>query len=143
MGGLTAVYDGQCVICNTTRRVVKALDWLNRVEFLDLHRRSEVETRFPMLEYERSMGEIHVIDEDGRVFAGFEGTRRMLRALPLGLPIYAVLRLPIVGSWLGPRLYRFIAKHRYKINRLLGVELAQIQQEDACCEDGVCKLPQH
>ena len=143
MSGLTAVYDGQCVICNTTRRIVKALDWLNRVEFLDLHRRDVMETRFPMLEYERSMGEIHVIDEDGRVFAGFEGTRRMLRALPLGLPLYAVLRLPLVGSWLGPRLYRFIARHRYKINRLLGVELAQVAQEDACCEDGVCKLPQH
>jgi hypothetical protein len=39
---------------------------------------------------------------------------------------------------LGPRVYRFIAEHRYSINRFFGVEL---QTEDDCV-DGVCKIPQ-
>lgn len=136
---ITAVYDGNCVICNTTRRIVTALDWLNRVEFLDLHHRDEVERRFSFLDYAASMGEIHVVDSDDRVFPGFLGTRRMLRELPLGLPLWALLHVPGVSHWLGPALYRFIARHRYRINRLLGVDLEQREQD---CIDGVCKIPQ-
>ena len=137
---LTAVYDGHCVICNTTRRIVLALDWFNRVEFLDLHRQDEVAARFPGLDHEAAMGSIHVYDESGRVFAGFYGTRRLFRALPLALPLWALLHLPLVGNWLGPRIYRFIARHRYRINRMLGVNLEDIEREEAECEDGICKL---
>ena len=83
---ITAIYDGRCVICNTTRRLVRAFDWLRRVEFLDLHRQDEVTRRFPEIDHEAAMGAIHVVDASGRVFAGFAGTRRMLRELPLLLP---------------------------------------------------------
>lgn len=138
---LTALYDGHCVICNTTRRIVRVLDWFKRVEFLDLHQ-PEAKARFPQIDHAKAMGEIHVIDPTGSVFAGFYGTRRMFRALPLGLPFWAILRLPIIGGWVGVRVYRFIAKHRYAINRLLGVDLAQTQAENALCDDaGVCKIP--
>jgi predicted DCC family thiol-disulfide oxidoreductase YuxK len=139
---LTAIYDGYCVICNTTRRVVRALDWFGRVEFLDLHQQEAMQSRFPQLSHEQTMGEIHVIDPSGRIFAGFYGTRRMLRAMPLTLPLWAILRLPIIGDWVGVRAYRFIAKNRYAINRLLGVDLAKIEAEEAACDDaGVCKIP--
>ncbi|MFW5748186.1 MAG: thiol-disulfide oxidoreductase DCC family protein [Chloroflexota bacterium] len=139
---LTAIYDGRCVICNTTRRIVQALDWFNRVEFLDLHQQQVVSQRFPSIDHDEAMGAIHVIGSDGRVFAGFAGTRRMLRALPLGLPLYAILRLPIIGDWLGPKLYGFIARHRYAINRLLGVDLDERStQGEALCEHDVCKIP--
>jgi len=139
---LTAIYDGHCVICNTTRRVVGALDWFKQVEFLDLHDRTQVSSRFPALDQSNLMGEIHVLDSNLRVFPGFTGTRRMLRALPLGLPLWAILRLPFIGDWVGPRMYRFIAKNRYAINRLVGVDLDQLEREEADCIDGVCKIPQ-
>lgn len=137
---ITAIYDGRCVICNTTRRLVRAFDWLRRVEFLDLHRQDEVTRRFPEIDHEAAMGAIHVVDASGRVFAGFAGTRRMLRELPLLLPLWLLLYLPGVGSWLGPRLYGFIARNRYAINRLLGVDIEQQRQEEADC-DTVCKMP--
>lgn len=136
---LTAIYDANCVICNTTRRVINALDWFNRVEFLDLHNRMEVERRFPFVDYEESMGSIHVVDERNRVFKGFDGTRRLLRAVPLGVPFWLLFRLPIIGDWVGPKAYGFIAKNRYTINRLLGVDLEKAEQD---CKDGVCKIPQ-
>ncbi len=136
---ITAIYDGNCVICNTTRHIIKALDWFNRVEFLNLHQRHEVESRYPFMDYAACMGEIHIIDGQNRVFAGFKGTRRMLREVPFGLPLWGLLHLPIIGNWLGPRLYKFIASNRYSINRLLGVELEQVDQD---CIDGVCKIPQ-
>jgi predicted DCC family thiol-disulfide oxidoreductase YuxK len=128
----TAVYDGRCVICNSTRRVVSALDWRRRVEFLDLHEQAEVSRRYPWLDQVRAMGEIHVIDSADAVFSGYDGVRRLLRELPLGLPLWGLLHLPGMGV-VGRRVYRWVARRRYGINRLLGVALDP-------CEDDVCKI---
>ncbi|MEO0598332.1 MAG: DUF393 domain-containing protein [Chloroflexota bacterium] len=130
----TAVYDGQCVLCNTTRRFVCALDWFRRAEWLDLHNREEVDARYPWLDYEKAMGEIHVIDSEDDVYAGYYGVRRMFRDVPLGVPIWAFLHLPGMDRF-GKRAYVYIARNRYEINRFFGVELDP-------CEDGMCKIPQ-
>jgi predicted DCC family thiol-disulfide oxidoreductase YuxK len=134
---VTALFDGKCVLCQTTRHIIKAIDWFNRVEFLDLHHQSEVEMPFPDFDHTAMMGEIHVV-ADNEVYAGFDGVRRMLRETPLGFAAWLIFSLPGMG-WLGPKVYRFIAEHRYGINRLLGVEL---REEDDNCADGICKLPQ-
>ena len=129
----TTVYDGNCVLCNSTRRLVQALDWLNRVEFLDLHDRETVEERYPWLDYEQAMGAIHVVDAEDEVYAGYYGVRRMTRDLPLGLPVWLFLQLPGMDR-IGKRAYGWVARHRYEINRFFGVELDD-------CEDGVCTVP--
>jgi predicted DCC family thiol-disulfide oxidoreductase YuxK len=133
---VVALFDGRCVICQGTRRTIKALDWLNRVEFLDLHKHDEVEARFPELEHEAMMGEIHVVADD-KLYAGFDGTRRMLKEVPLGFPVWLLLHIPGM-NWLGPKIYQFVAKNRYAVNRFFGVDLAA----DDACEDGFCKIPQ-
>lgn len=129
---VTVLYDGQCVLCNQTRRTVMALDWLKRVEFLDIQQWDAVYKRYPQLDYEVAMRQMHTATPDGQLIGGFEGMRRLLRELPLGAPLWLLLHLPSM-NWLGPRVYRFIARHRYRINRFFGVEV---------CEDGACKLPQ-
>ncbi len=134
---VVAIFDGQCVICNTTRRIVRLLDWFRRIEFLDLHHRGDVQQRYPQVEHEAAMGQIHVVADDGRIYAGFAGTRRLLRELPLGLPLWALMHLPVIGDRIGPALYGFIARNRYAINRLFGVELTP----DDDCVDGVCQIP--
>jgi predicted DCC family thiol-disulfide oxidoreductase YuxK len=127
---VTAVFDGQCVICEATERVVRALDWRRRVAFLDLHQTGVVEVRFPWLDPQAAMGQIHVVDERGVVYAGFTGTRRLLRELPLGYPLWLLLHLPGM-TWLGQRIYLFVASRRYVINRLVGRDI---------CESDVCGL---
>ena len=142
---VVAIFDGRCAICNTTRFLVRRLDWFKRITFLDLHDREEIERCFPWLNHAQAMGEIHVVDAKGAVFAGFRGTRRMLREIPAGWPLWALLHLPLIGDWLGPHLYGFIAKHRYAINRLLGIDLGTASTLDSCDGtdgDGVCKIPQ-
>lgn len=139
---LVAIFDGRCVICNTTRAIIRRVDWFNRITFLDLHDREEIESRFPWLNHEQAMGEIHVVDDKGKVFAGFRGTRRMLREIPIGWPLWILLHIPLIGNWLGSRLYRFIAKNRYAINRLMGVDLNTVSTSDNCDNDGLCKIPQ-
>ena len=127
---VTAVFDGQCVICRATERVVRALDWRHRVTFVDLHEGNRLRAAALWLAPEQAMGQIHVIDGQGAVFAGFRGSRRMLRELPLGWPIWLLLQVPGM-SWLGERVYRFIARHRYQVNRWFGVPV---------CETDTCRL---
>lgn len=129
---LTALYDGKCVICQSTCETLRALDWLKRIEFVDLHKADDGRERFSNLNHERLMSEIHVLDAEGRIYAGFAGTRRMLREVPLGFPLWLLLQLPGTDA-LGRRVYRFIARRRYRINKLLGVELTD-------CADGSCQM---
>lgn len=128
-----AIYDGHCVICQQTRRLVQALDWLRRVEFVDIHDWEMVSARWPDLDYETAMGQIHVVAGDGKLLGGYWGVRRLLRDLPLGFPLWLIFHLPGM-NWLGTRLYAFIARHRYAINRLFGVELQE-------CANDTCKIP--
>jgi predicted DCC family thiol-disulfide oxidoreductase YuxK len=126
----TAIYDGYCVLCKQSKRIVQALDWFKRVEFLDLHNWSEVERRYPNLDFETAMGQMHVVDKQGNLIGGFHGVRRLLRDLPLGWPIWAILHIPGV-DWLGVQVYRLIARNRYRINKFFGA---------AVCENGACKV---
>lgn len=129
---LTALYDGNCVICQSTCHTMRSLDWLKRIEFINLHEDAVWRDRYPKLAFERLMAEIHVIDDAGEIFPGFAGSRRMLKEAPLGYPLWLLLKLP--GSeTIGRRIYRFIARRRYRINALLGNELPD-------CADGSCKM---
>lgn len=129
---ITSIYDGNCVICRSTCNAMRRLDWLKRIEFVDLHEDAAWQDRYPTLAFERLMAEIHVIDDAGSIYAGFAGSRRMLREVPLGLPLWLLLQLP--GSEaIGRRAYRFIARRRYRINALLGKELPD-------CAAGGCKM---
>lgn len=130
---LTALYDGKCAICQATCGTLRALDWLKRIEFVDLREADDRDERYRQLSRERLMSEIHVLDAEGKLHAGFAATRRMLKAVPLGLPLWLLLRLP-GGDALGKGLYRFIARRRYRVNRLLGKDLPG-------CADGSCKTP--
>lgn len=129
---LTALYDGKCVICQSTCGALRALDWLKRIEFVDLHEADDRSERYGHLHHERLMREIHVLDDEGRVYTGFAGTRRMLKEAPLGFPLWLLLQLPGSDA-LGKRVYRFIARRRYRINALLGNELPD-------CADGSCTM---
>jgi predicted DCC family thiol-disulfide oxidoreductase YuxK len=126
---LTVVYDGNCVLCQQTRRIVRLLDWLHRVEFLNIHDWNEVSRRYPNLDFEQAMGQIHAMSNDGQMHGGYFGMRRILRELPLGFPMWMILHIPGM-SWVGQKVYGFIARNRYRINIMFGAPI---------CEDGTCK----
>lgn len=127
---LTVVYDGNCVLCQQTRRIVRMLDWLKRVEFLNIHDWNIVSQRYPNLDFEQAMGQIHAMTEDGQMYGGFYGMRRILRELPLGFPLWLLLQMPGM-SLLGKRVYGLVARNRYRINKMFGAPV---------CEDGTCKV---
>jgi predicted DCC family thiol-disulfide oxidoreductase YuxK len=126
---LSVLYDGQCVICNTSRRVVSRLDWRRAVAWVDLHA-PEAARQFADIPHAQAMGQVHVREENGRTYAGFLGTRRMLKELPLTFPLWLLLQVPGM-TWLGHRVYRWIARNRYAVNRMFGAPV---------CENDTCRI---
>ncbi|MBN2469417.1 MAG: DUF393 domain-containing protein [Anaerolineae bacterium] len=116
---IVMLYDGHCGLCTSSQRLVRRLDWLGRIEYLDAQARDVVAARFPGLDPAAILGAIHVITPEGRVFVGYEGVRALTRALPPVMWLYPLLFLPGI-RWLGPKVYNWIAANRYRFNWLLG-----------------------
>ena len=131
---LTALYDGKCLICRSSCETMRALDWLGRIEFVDLHDSGLWRGSYPQLPFEQLMGEIQVLDQQGKLYSGFKGTRRMLKEVPLGMPLWLLLQLPGMEV-IGQRVYRAIAHRRYRINKLFGNDVPD-------CVNDNCKLTQ-
>ncbi len=126
----TVIYDGQCVLCRQSLRIIQRLDWLKRVEPLELQNKEKVNSEYPDLEHEALMGAIHVVTKDNRVLVGFFAIRYLMRFLPLTWLALPLVYLPGM-NWLGPRVYNWVARRRYAINRAFGAPT---------CEDGYCKI---
>lgn len=118
---ITVLYDGHCVICRQSKRIISTFDWLGRVRFQDVHDWETVSQEYPQLDFQTAMGQMHVVAQDGVLVGGFGAVHRLLRDLPLGWALWLILHLPGMG-YAGERLYRFVARHRYRVNRFFGVE---------------------
>lgn len=104
--------DGSCAFCRAVQERVARRDRNRRLEFMD-YNDPAVAARAPFPR-ERLDAEMHVRKPDGSWVAGFEGWAAVLLELPrykwLGW-LFGVF--PLHG--LGPRVYRWIARHRYRI----------------------------
>lgn len=123
------LYDGMCILCTQTQTLVKWFDWLGRVERLNAQDFGTVYRRFPELHDQDILGEIYVQSQAGDWLVGFFGMRYLAWQLPLGWLTLPILYFPGMNI-LGPKLYKWVARRRYKINKMLGRE----------CVDGACKL---
>lgn len=110
---ITVLYDGGCGLCRPTIAVLRRLDLLRRVTFLDVHRDwTTIAARYPALTREQCLLEMHGVDASGRVFAGYDTYRALARVLPLGWVALPFLHLPPV-AWAGRKIYRAIADRRH------------------------------
>lgn len=104
--------DGSCAFCRAVQERVARRDRNHRLEFMD-YNDPAVAARAPFPR-ERLDAEMHVRKTDGSWVAGFEGWAAVLLELPrykwLGW-LFGVF--PLHG--LGPGVYRWIARHRYRI----------------------------
>lgn len=120
------VYDGQCPFCRAAVRLLRAMDWLRRIRPMDLHTQAaEVAGRAPDLTREQMMEAMQLITPDGRVYPGFFGFRQAAWLLPALWPTVPLWYLPGLPR-LGPAVYAWIARRRYKLSR--------------CSPDGACRL---
>ena len=58
------------------------------------------------------MSQLHLLDEDGRLWGGFAALRRLAWLMPMLYPALPILYFPGMGL-IGPIVYRFVAANRY------------------------------
>ena len=103
--------DGDCRICRLSQRWSKRRDPEGRVKFHDFRLSDDRSIPVARRDLEESMW---VQDGDGRLFAGFAAWRRIMAELPGWRWLASLGGLPPV-SWVGPTLYRLIARNRHRL----------------------------
>jgi predicted DCC family thiol-disulfide oxidoreductase YuxK len=107
------IFDGSCGLCKKTIAVVKSLDLLSHVEYLDaVHRWPEIQSRFPNLDRDRCLEDMHAVSSAGKTRVGFDAYKGLAWVLPLGWLTLPVFYFP--GALLaGNRIYRMVADGRH------------------------------
>jgi predicted DCC family thiol-disulfide oxidoreductase YuxK len=120
------LYDGQCPLCLRSVALLKRLDWLGQLRYIDARDRQQWPASDTPLDPERLLQEMHVLTPDGRhVYHGFAALRWIAWRLPLLWPLAPLLYIPGVPR-LGQRLYLWVARNRFRL---------------VPCHGGVCTLP--
>ena len=116
MSRLPVLFDGGCPMCRRSARIIRALDWNDRLQFVDAFNAEARAFFAPTLTEREVMIEMYVIDERGRLHGGFEGYLQIARVVPLMWPCGLIGRLPGIRQ-LGHRIYKVIAANRVRRGR--------------------------
>ena len=122
------LYDGRCGFCLESVKRLRVLDVFGWVDPLDFHIQPDLAKLHPALTPERCHSEMVLLEPDGRLSGGFYAFRRMTRHLPLLAWLVPFVYLP-GAAWMGTRIYRWVATHRYLLHR------------NPMCEMNQCALP--
>ncbi len=124
------IYDGKCRFCRGGVERIARWDGKHRLAYISLHD-PRVAERYPDLTHEQLMAQMYVIDRQGRRHGGAAAARHLSRRLPALWWLAPLLHIPFtmpLWQW----MYKQVAKRRYLI--------AGKEGDDACDEDGTCKL---
>ena len=91
MSRLPVLFDGGCPMCRRTVRIIRALDWNDRLQFVDATNAEARAFFAPSLSEAEVMIEMYVIDERQRLHGGFEGYLQMARVVPLMWPFGVIV----------------------------------------------------
>ena len=118
-----ALYDGDCAFCRKSLDLVKRLDWLGRLAYVNV-REDQPLLHAPPVAGAPLLEQMHVLTAGGRLVGGYRAVRWLAWRLPLLWPIAPLLYLPGVTQ-LGDRLYRWVARNRFRL---------------VPCQHGVCSI---
>jgi predicted DCC family thiol-disulfide oxidoreductase YuxK len=115
-GRAILLYDGQCGFCLESVKRLRILDLFGWVDPLDFHVQPDLAKLHPALTPERCRSEMVLLEPNGRLSGGFQAFARLTRRLPLLMGFAPLVHLP-GSSWVGTRVYRWVAAHRYLLHR--------------------------
>lgn len=104
----TLYYDGACGMCQRTTKILRALDWLGRLDFRDMTKVPDEELPVSI---EQAMQGIPMRTRRGKAMVGFPAVRRALLQTPLGFLPSLLLYLPGI-SHASRATYDWIARNR-------------------------------
>jgi predicted DCC family thiol-disulfide oxidoreductase YuxK len=103
--------DGNCRICQKSQRWCDQRDPKGRVVFYDFRVLDDSNIPVARRNLEESMW---VRDPDGILLSGFAAWQRIMAELPRWRWLAGLSGLPLV-SWVGPGLYRLVARNRHRL----------------------------
>src|SRR5262245_52782456 len=120
------LYDGQCAFCCKSVELLKRLDWLKKLDYVNVRDENQAFLKAQPVAGAPLLEQMHVLPRDGgRLHGGYSAIRWLAWRLPLTWIIAPLLYLPGM-TWLGQKIHLWIARNRFKI---------------IPCEHGVCSLP--
>jgi len=133
---MTLFYDGQCPICRTEMRQLRARDTAGRLRFADV--RADAFEGLEGIPIQALLDAIHARTGDGRIVIGTETLRLAYRAVGLGW-LVAFTAWPLLR---GPSelAYRWFARHRFSMPAWLGLTAFALRPRGVPCDDDTCAL---
>lgn len=119
------LYDGNCFLCQQSKRWINKIDWLNKLSWVSLQDYEQQHSLEPE-EKKAIQSEIHVFTPGGKVLVGYEAMRFIFLHCPITFIGALFMYIPKTGV-VGKPLYRLIAKNRYRIFK-------------SRCKDGSCSI---
>ncbi len=121
------IYDGDCPLCTKAVEWVQAHARPGAIEVVPCQA-EERAVRFPQVSSEDCMRAVQLVYPDGRVYSGEAALPHLFHLMGGRWAWFArFFGLPGV-SLLAPRVYRWVAAHRYALSRF-------VVQKDPCKED--------
>ena len=111
-------FDGLCVFCRRSVRVLRVLDLRRRLVFHDSTDRKLVLRQLPALAGADLDAAMWALTR-GRTYRGFYAFRRIAWAVPPLWPLVPLLHLPGV-SVVGERVYDWVARNRSQLGCRVG-----------------------
>lgn len=118
------LYDGHCAFCRMSIGLVRRLDWLGKLDPIDVRDAEQAILHEPPVAGAPLLEQMHVLTRGGKLHGGYSAVRWIAWRLPLLWPVAPFLYLPGVTQ-LGDRLYRWVARNRFRI---------------VPCQHGVCQI---
>ncbi|WP_085505578.1 thiol-disulfide oxidoreductase DCC family protein [Thalassobacillus devorans] len=107
----TVFYDAQCPLCYNVKRVLRKLDWFQKIDWIAVQD-TENNSDYSFLHGKDIYDQIYMRTSGGKLLAGFFTIRKLLISLPLTFYAGLLLYLPFV-SRIGSPLYKWVSKNRY------------------------------
>jgi len=131
------IYDGDCPLCTKAVRWVQAHARSGVIEVLPCQA-EERGARFPQVSGEDCMRSVQLVYADGRVYSGEAALPHLFHLMGGRWAWFArFFGLPGV-SLIGPRVYHWVAAHRYALSRF--VVQKDPGKEDPCGAANDCDV---
>jgi len=108
------IYDGDCALCRKSVALLRRLDWLKRLDYVNARDADQAILSQPPVAGAPLLEEMHLLTPRRRLHHGFHAFRWMAWRLPIFWLLAPLLYLPGI-PWLGQRLYLSIARHRFHL----------------------------